>query len=115
MYDPDVKTGFSCFTILLFFFFFKTTIASSVITGAEITSMNNPFNISASSTFMPELNATIPPKAETGSHLNAFWYASRELAAVAAPAGLLCFTIAQLSGPKSSTISTAEIRSRILL
>ena len=63
------------------------------VTGAIITSKNSLFNSTARFFFILKLQETIPPKALTGSHANAYLKLSIWFDFIETPQGFACFTI----------------------
>ena len=103
---------------LRFFLAASIVFASSVISGAIITSVNisDIFLAVVSSSFL--FRAIIPPNAETESHLRALVYASKRFSPFATPQGFACLIIAAAkssSGSNSETSSNAAFVSLILL
>ena len=71
----------------------KVSNASSSKDGATTHSKNKSLRFRAASLSTLALNATMPPKALTESHFNAFLKELDAELLIAAPQGLLCFKI----------------------
>src|SRR3989344_138356 len=89
--------------------------ASSDAAGAMMTSRNTLTSSLAVVASSSLLNATIPPKADTGSQASAFLYASAGVRLTLTPHGFVCFTITAAGSENSATHSKAASASRRLL
>jgi hypothetical protein len=93
-------------------------IASSVASGAMMTSVKMSVIARAASASSVRLSATMPPKADVVSQASALRYAATRLSPSATPHGLACLMMAQAAvraGSNSATHSKAASVSLMLL
>ena len=98
-----------------FFLAANRSRASVVNAGAAMASTKTFTISSAASASTSRLMPMTPPNAETGSQASAFWYASSTVAPVAAPQGLVCFTMITTGSSNSCASSQQASRSTRLL
>src|SRR5579871_6104128 len=98
-----------------FFFAAKISFALESKPGAAMHSTNSFATSSAVAASTSRLNASTPPKAETGSDASALRYASRSVDCSAVPQGLLCLMMTAAGFLNSAARLRAASRSKRLL
>ena len=89
--------------------------ASSSASGAMTTSVKIVVIFRAVSASSGRFIATIPPKADTGSHANALSHAAERVGAVATPHGLACLMMAMVGASNSlASWKAASVSFRLL-